>query len=160
MKLYCDIKNHVTLKVTVMLKVTLSKVLRSPTRIFQLVGPCEILSHGQKHEEVLNFQSITLSTMFKTWKKQRRRWQWQFHPLWWMSCWRRVITPIAKFVPAQAYVNLFSTVNFCYISASSILWHRIETILVRLKFGATTISVAILRSFCNQSVDFQNILIF
>ena len=39
------VKVAVTLKVTVMLKVTLSKL---PRTIFKLVGPCEILSHGQK----------------------------------------------------------------------------------------------------------------
>ena len=38
------------IKVTVMrLKVTWNKVLKSPTtRILEPVGPCEILSHGQK----------------------------------------------------------------------------------------------------------------
>ena len=37
------------IKVTVRLKVTLNKVLKSPTtRILEPVGPCEILSHGQK----------------------------------------------------------------------------------------------------------------
>ena len=42
-KLYCDVKSHV------MLKVTLSKVPRrtTPTTIFKLVGPCEILSRSK-----------------------------------------------------------------------------------------------------------------
>ena len=46
----CDVKSDCDiLKVTVMFKVTLSKVpTRRRTTIFKLAGPCEILSHGQK----------------------------------------------------------------------------------------------------------------
>ena len=42
--------NYLTLSVKyLMLSVKYrTKGIRSPTRIFKLVGPCEILSHGQK----------------------------------------------------------------------------------------------------------------
>ena len=85
------------LKVTVMLKVTLSKVKRSQLRtsIFKLVGPYEIFSHGQKSH----------CTVFKNHPKN--------HIL--QNCERRKLKIGIRIIQALELENILKNETFCVI---------------------------------------------